>query len=599
MSSIAVLPAAALQVILGHLCSGPNNSSTDVANARLVCKRWADISCAAVNAVTPKSAAVLVNTVGKFKALTHVDLRYMRSIDEPAAASLSNLRGLHSLSLPGSPCWHKLLLRGAVLQAIAASCSALTRLDISTATDDLAQQLHPLQQLRALSLSGRITDSGLAQLSSLSQLQQLSLSCCDAISDAGLDVLTALPALRALSLQSCLQLGDAALALLGQMTQLTALSLSHSCEDASSAGLLSLSSLKQLRVLNLSAASEGAAPGALARLLAALPQLTALDVSYCEHVNAAVLQAIAGLQDLRVLGLSGASPGSLHSLRCLRALSKLQQLQMRWIGQLKESHVSFLPHLVSLTALDISYCRSLSSSGLQQLQWLPQLQALNMMAVASDDLSCLRALQQLTGLTVSLLPPSCKSWQDIAGLTQLQTLALRRCTITAAGRRAASSSSSSSATTSAKDPQEASSSTGTSHAVAEAGLDARCLAALQVLTALDCSGSSVDAAALATLQLLPSLQHVCLTRCQGVSNAVLGSLIGCSKLAKLDLRLRGSGCSWSCKGLLPLLQQQPGLSAVYVSEVPVGLPQCEEGRVVACSSEQAPLMVARDVGLQV
>jgi hypothetical protein len=59
-------------------------------------------------------------------------------------------------------------------------------------------------------------------------------------------------------------------------------------------------------------------------------QLTALDVSYCEHVNAAVLRAIAGLQDLRVLGLSGANPGSLHSLRCLKALSKLQQLQMRW-----------------------------------------------------------------------------------------------------------------------------------------------------------------------------------------------------------------------------------------------------------------------------
>jgi hypothetical protein len=113
----------------------------------------------------------------------------------------------------------------------------------------------------------------LAQLSSLYQLQQLSLSCCDAISNAGLAVVIALPALRALSLQSCLQLGDASLALLGQLTQLTALSLSHSCEDASSAGLLSLGSLKQLRVLNLSAASEGAAPGALARLLAMLPQV--------------------------------------------------------------------------------------------------------------------------------------------------------------------------------------------------------------------------------------------------------------------------------------------------------------------------------------
>jgi hypothetical protein len=186
---------------------------------------------------------------------------------------------VRDLCLSCSSCWDKLLLRGAVLQAVGSSCSALTRLDISTASDDLAQQLHTLQQLRVLSVSGRLTDAGLAQLSALSQLQQLSLSCCDAISDAGLAVVTALPALRALSLQSCLQLGDAALALVGQVTQLTALSLSHSCEDASSAGLLSLSSLKQLRVLNLSAASEGASegasPGGLAKLLAALPQVRA------------------------------------------------------------------------------------------------------------------------------------------------------------------------------------------------------------------------------------------------------------------------------------------------------------------------------------
>jgi hypothetical protein len=172
-----------------------------------------------------------------------------------------------------SSCWDKLLQHGSVLQALATSCSALTRLELNTANDDSAQQLQSLQQLRVLSLSGHLTDAGLAQLSALLKLEQLSLSCCDAISNAGLTVVSALPALRALSLQSCLQLGDAALALIGQMTQLTALSLSHSCEDASSAGLLSLSSLKQLRVLNLSAASEGASPGGLAKLLGALPQV--------------------------------------------------------------------------------------------------------------------------------------------------------------------------------------------------------------------------------------------------------------------------------------------------------------------------------------
>jgi hypothetical protein len=218
-------------------------------------------------------------------------------------------------------------------------------------------------------------------------------------------------------------------------------------------------------------------------------------------------------------------------------------------------------------------------------------------------------------LQVSLLPHSCKSWQDIASLTQLQALALRRCTITAASKRTAASSSSSimhcsgssSSSTEQQDAQQAGSShaeqqegeTTTAGSSQAAALDAMCLAALQQLTALDCSGSSVDAAAVATLQQLPLLQHISLTRCQGISNAVLAALGGCSRLSKLDLRLRGSGCSWSVKGLLPLLQQLPGLAAVYVSEVPAGLPHCEEGRVIACCTEQAPLMVARDMGLRV
>jgi hypothetical protein len=73
------------------------------------------------------------------------------------------------------------------------------------------------------------------------------------------------------------------------------------------------------------------------------------------------------------------------------------------IGQLKDAHASFLPHLVALTALELSYCRSLSAEGLQQLRWLLQLRALNLMAVGSEDLSCLRALQQLTALTVRVV----------------------------------------------------------------------------------------------------------------------------------------------------------------------------------------------------
>ena len=71
------------------------------------------------------------------------------------------------------------------------------------------------------------------------------------------------------------------------------------------------------------------------------------------------------------------------------------------MGQLKDTQTAFLPHLVSLTALDLSYCRNLTAEGLQQLVWLTQLHQLNLMAIGNDELSCLKAFRQLTGLTVS------------------------------------------------------------------------------------------------------------------------------------------------------------------------------------------------------
>ncbi|KAF6261493.1 hypothetical protein COO60DRAFT_1636781 [Scenedesmus sp. NREL 46B-D3] len=288
-------------------------------------------------------------------------------------------------------------------------------------------------------------------------------------------------------------------------------------------------------------------------IAASCSALTRLDINTVDDHLAHQLQPLQQLHadGLRVLGLSGANPRSLHSLRRLTALSKLEQLQMRWNGQLKDAHASFLPHLVALTALDLSYCRNLSGDGLQQLQWLPQLRALNLTAVGSDDLSCLRALQQLTGLT------------DIASLTQLQALALRRCTITAGGRRTASSSTCSNNSSPGSPQNDCNSSSGDGYGGSAGN---------------GCKKQQLSGAAAAAAAISPSSD---------------------GRLHKLDLRLRGSGCSWSLKGLLPLLQQLPGLSAVYVSEVPAGLPACEKGRVIACSNEQAPLPVSRDVGLWV
>jgi hypothetical protein len=117
---------------------------------------------------------------------------------------------------------------------------------------------------------------------------------------------------------------------------------------------------------------------------------------------------------------------------------------------------------------------------------------------------------------------------------------------------------------------------------------------LAKLVALDCSGSNVTAKALSRLQLLPSLRHLGLSRCQNVVNTALAALQGCMALQRLDLRVRGAGSNWNLKGLMRLLKHVRGLHVVYVSELLVGLPRAEECRVLMCQGELVALPIACD-----
>lgn len=182
-------------------------------------------------------------------------------------------------------------------------------------------------------------------------------------------------------------------------------------------------------------------------------------------------------------------------------------------------------------------------------------------------------------LQVSLLPYTCKAWRHIASLPQLEALSLRRCTIIGGSSSSVDCS--------------ASSTDGTIQH--HGSVSSSMLSELRCLTALDCNGSTLDAAALTVVQQLPLLQHLSLARCQNVTNSVLNVSSGCSALQKLDLRLRGPGSTWNLKGLQLLLDKQPYLSGVFVNDVPTGLPERERFRVLACSMEQVMLPVSREL----
>lgn len=128
-----------------------------------------------------------------------------------------------------------------------------------SADDDLMPTLRRTPSLRRLSLRGsKVTDSGLAMLPSLTSLSVMDVGGC-AVSDWGLEALAAAaPGLQELCVS--------------ELSLLT------------SEGLRLLSSLRWLRSLDLSGC-ENVCDAAINVLVAAVPSLTALDVSACWQVK--------------------------------------------------------------------------------------------------------------------------------------------------------------------------------------------------------------------------------------------------------------------------------------------------------------------------
>ena len=167
---------------------------------------------------------------------------------------------------------------------------------------------------------GQLTDAGLALLSPLSALEVLDIASCGNVSDAGLASLKLFPRLKKLSLPE--NPSNAGLAHVSQLTELEELSLIHWRGDpVTDAGLVHLSGLPRLHRLTLRALAISDAGWAQlkgldelkvlqmgqipvtdagARNLAQLKSLEYLDVSDSEITDAGALQ-LASLNRLRVL----------------------------------------------------------------------------------------------------------------------------------------------------------------------------------------------------------------------------------------------------------------------------------------------------------
>lgn len=128
--------------------------------------------------------------------------------------------------------------------------------------------------LRSLFLSGTaITDASLKTLSSVKQLQRLSLRSCHAVTGSGIQYLLDLPTLQYLDVEYC-ALNPAGMAALGQLKHLIALEFGHT--GVTTGGIKTLARIETLEYLNLNGANVEAA---WIPILGKLPRLRSLVVN--------------------------------------------------------------------------------------------------------------------------------------------------------------------------------------------------------------------------------------------------------------------------------------------------------------------------------
>lgn len=216
--------------------------------------------------------------------MTSLDLRGSQQLTDNGLMQLSDLSNLEVAKLDG--CF-SIQGRGLVAFSISNRLHSLSLANCRRLTDEAIIRISHLMSLEALCLDGCrcLTDQSMAAIGSLISLKKLDLSQCDLITDGGLENLEHLKYIEELSLGWCRTLSDTGLRVLcaqpGRASHLRMLCLARI--GISDEGLEHLGKLKSLEELDLNGCSN-IGSSCLGNVLAELPKLLSLDVSYCPGI---------------------------------------------------------------------------------------------------------------------------------------------------------------------------------------------------------------------------------------------------------------------------------------------------------------------------
>jgi F-box/leucine-rich repeat protein 14 len=293
------------------------------------------------------------------------------------------------------------------------SCTSLRHLSLEfpNLTSHGLRHLSLLTALQSLNLSGcsLLNDDGLVHLSTFVNLQQLNLRFCDGITDAG--VRHAVP--RRLC---CLDVGYTLVSneFLRELDPSYMQRLSFTgVTDEGLRHIGTLSALQELVLMDCAVTETGWK--CLSRLASLRKFSMKLKDEDLRHVS-----NLVSLQELNLDNSMVADDGLSH-------VSKLLSLQKLGLSNSLITDQG-LPHLfgLSLHELDLGWCK-ITANGMQSLQHLHSLRALNLYTIATDEglqyVSFLPALQRLEICSCRYVTDA--GLRHLSRLVALQTLLLR------------------------------------------------------------------------------------------------------------------------------------------------------------------------------
>ncbi len=252
--------------------------------------------------------------------------------------------------------------------AALAKCTKLRQLrftDAPQVTDAGLEQLKGMTELETLALPSRsaISDAGLACLSGMTLLQSLTLSSLSGFKGAGFahigkleslktfevsycenleapaeDALANLKFLEQASFNNCPKLDDKLTAALSKCKQLSYVALTEvAVTDKGIALLATLGKLATLYCTNLSLTDEAL------KSIGAMDSISQLSLDYCQGISDAGIKNLAGMKNLRELGLRGSET---LTDACLTEFEKFP----------------------ALTSLTLYYCKKITKEGIEKLR---------------------------------------------------------------------------------------------------------------------------------------------------------------------------------------------------------------------------------------